>query len=111
MAGRAVVEIGQGSRFARIAVLGGGVNSGIVHERTNVTRVVVANGFEILRGRERVRIAHKLRAMNDDVAHGAEGEALGACPALEELRQRLNARITKRAGAAVSTTGVEIALN
>ncbi len=87
------------------------MNSGIVHERTCLTRVVVANGFEILRGREHVRIAHILRAMNDDVAHGAEGDALGACPALEELGQLFHAPITKRSGAAVSKTRCEIVLN
>src|SRR4029450_12962055 len=108
MAGRAVVEIGQGSRVAGVAVLERGVNSGIVQERTCLTRVVVANGFEIRRGRERVRIAHILRAMNDDVAHGAEGDALGACPALEELGQLFHAPITKRSRPAVSKSRGEM---
>ena len=67
--------------------------------------------LEILGGRERVRRRHVLRAVDDDVAHRAEGNALRIRTSLEKLRQLFRTPSTESSGATVTQTGCKVVLN
>src|SRR6202050_3322574 len=106
-----IVKIDPRSGFAGITVLECEVFGRVIGEACCGFHAWVSQSLEVLRGRERVRWRHVLRAVDDDVAHRAEGDAMSVRTCLEKLRQLFLTPNTKRSWAAATQARREVILN